>query len=192
MHYLDWPALLTARCRLRPFREGDLPVFAAYRADPAVAALQSWDTGYALADAQRLWRGMCAEPFGQVGQWVQIALAGRDDDRLLGDFALHFIDEQQVEIGFSLAPAQQGQGLALEGLRALLGHLFGERACHRVIAVTDVRNTAAAKLLRRAGFREEGCQREATWFKGAWCDEWLFAMLAGEWPGAAGGPLPAG
>lgn len=181
MHYLDWPPLPTPRCRLRPFREADLPAFVAYRREPAVAALQSWDTDYSLADAQRLWQAMCAEPVGQVGQWVQIALAQRDDDRLIGDFALHFIDAQQVEIGFSIDPAHQGQGHALEGLRALLQHVFADLGKHRAIAITDVRNRGAEALLRRAGFRAEGCQRQASWFKGAWCDEWLFALLASEW-----------
>eukprot|EP01036_Dinobryon_divergens_P038692 gene38692-50832_t len=75
MHYLDWPVLATPRCRLRPFREADLPTFAAYRAQPAVAALQSWDESYTLADAQRLWQAMCAEPVGLAGQWLQLALA---------------------------------------------------------------------------------------------------------------------
>lgn len=184
MHYLEWPTLDTDRCRLRPFREADLPLFAAYRAHPAVAALQSWDEGYRLEDAQRLWQAMCAEPVGVDGQWLQLALARREDDRLVGDLALHFLGERQFEVGFSMAPEHQGQGLALEGLRALLAHLFSTLQAHRVVALTDTRNVPAAALLRRAGFREEGCQREATWFKGAWCDEFLFALLAREWHAA--------
>jgi RimJ/RimL family protein N-acetyltransferase len=184
MHYLDWPVLATPRCRLRPFQEADLPTFAAYRAHPAVAALQSWDESYTLADAQRLWQAMCAEPVGLAGQWLQLALARQDDDDLVGDLALHFLGERQFEIGFSLAPGHQGQGYGLEGLRALLAHLFTTHDAHRVVALTDLRNIPAARLLRRAGFREEGCQREATWFKGGWCDELLFALLAREWHAA--------
>ena len=52
---------------------------------------------------------------------------------------------------------------------------------HRVIAVTDAENAAAAALLTRVGFRKEAHFRDNVFFKGAWGSEFLFAMLASEW-----------
>ncbi len=51
---------------------------------------------------------------------------------------------------------------------------------HRVIAITDTRNTASFKLLEKLGFRREGHYVQNIFFKGAWGDEYLYALLASE------------
>ncbi len=173
--------ITTARCRLRLLQERDLAAFVRYRTDPDVARYQSWDTDYTLADAQALCAAMHAGPFGQTGEWYQIAIVDQATDALLGDLALHFIDAAQVEIGFTLAAEQQGQGYAREALSALLGYVFTTLGRHRASAVIDVRNTAAARLLERVGMRREAHFRQNIFFKGAWGDEYVYAMLAAEW-----------
>ena len=40
---------------------------------------------------------------------------------------------------------------------------------------------AAAALLRRVGFRREAHFIQNSWYKGAWGDEFLFAILHSEW-----------
>lgn len=52
---------------------------------------------------------------------------------------------------------------------------------HRITATTDVLNTPSYTLLERLGFRREGHYLENVWFKGAWGDEYLYAMLQREW-----------
>jgi RimJ/RimL family protein N-acetyltransferase len=47
--------------------------------------------------------------------------------------------------------------------------------------VTDAKNDAAASLMRRLGFRQEAHYVEHVWFKGAWGNEYLFALLCREW-----------
>ncbi|WP_242088682.1 GNAT family protein [Curtobacterium sp. DN_7.5] len=44
----------------------------------------------------------------------------------------------------------------LEALGHLVDALFRQQTAHRVIAMTDARNEAAARLFRRPGFRHEG------------------------------------
>jgi RimJ/RimL family protein N-acetyltransferase len=44
--------IVTERLVLRPLQLDDAPAFAAYRSDPNVARYQSWDTTYALTDAE--------------------------------------------------------------------------------------------------------------------------------------------
>lgn len=180
MDLLPWTDLCTSRCRLRRFKGSDLSAFVAYRSDPRVAALQSWES-FSHADGERLLKGVAETPMGKPGTWMQIAIADRATDSLLGDCAVHFIDAEQCEIGFTLAPAQQGRGYAREAVAALLARLFVDWERHRVIAITDVRNTSAAQLLRRLGFRQEAHFQQHVRFKGAWCDELQFAMLREEW-----------
>jgi RimJ/RimL family protein N-acetyltransferase len=189
MDLLPFPEIVTARSRLRRFVPTDLPSFVAYRSDPYVAALQSWD-GFTIADGERFLRELAATPLGKPGSWMQIAVAERETDALLGDCALHFIDSEQCEIGFTFARSQQGKGYAHEAVSALLVRLFKEWQRHRVIAIVDVRNTAAIRLLQRLQFRQEAHFQQHVRFKGAWCDELQFAQLRTEWNDLHGSAEP--
>ncbi|KAA9332136.1 GNAT family N-acetyltransferase [Hymenobacter busanensis] len=175
--------LPNARVYLRRLQPHDAPTFAAYRADPAVARYQSWDT-YTLAQATEFVAtyGPADIP-GPPGTWRQLAIALCVTDGLIGDCALHLIaDEPRIaEIGITLSPAYQGQGYAREALRSLLGYCFTELQLHRVYAITDALNLPAARLLESAGMRREGHFRQHVWFKGGWGDEFLYAVLREEW-----------
>jgi RimJ/RimL family protein N-acetyltransferase len=169
-----WRPLLTPRCRLRDFREDDLPAFAAYRSDPAIARYQSWTPPYDLERARAFLESLRATPWNTPGTWYQIAIADAASDALLGDCAVHFLDDgMQVELGFTLSPAQHGRGLMREAVTALLDHLFGELAKHRAVAITDALNDGAVRLLTGLGFRREGHFLKNVFFKGAWGDEML-------------------
>lgn len=171
-----------ARCLLRPLRDTDLEAFAAYRSDPEVARYQSWSPPFSIERARALLDSVRAAPFGTPGTWYQIAIADPGTDALLGDCALHFLEDgQQIELGFTLARAHQGRGLVREAVTALLDHVFGALSRHRVFAVTDARNESAIRLLTHLGFRREGHFLQSVFFKGAWGDEMLFACLAAEW-----------
>ena len=172
----------TPRLVLRPFAAGDLDAFAAYRADPAVAAYQGWDAGYPRADAERFLAEQERLALGARGEWVQVAIADARDDALLGDCACRILADQPrtAEIGITLAPASQGRGVAREALSALLGVLFGDLGMHRVIAHADDRNRAVQRLLGGLGFRLEARHVEADWFKGEWTTLRVYALLARE------------
>lgn len=178
-------SLPAGRVRLRSFLPADLPAFAAYRAEPAVARYQSWEP-YDLAQATAFVAGQVdADIPGPPGAWRQIAIAAADTDALLGDCALHLLDYEPriAELGITLSPGAQGQGYGAEALRALLGYCFGPLGLHRVVALTDARNQGCVRLLERVGMRREAHFRQASWFKGDWCDEYQYARLAAEWGG---------
>lgn len=169
------------RVRIRDFKEQDLPEFTRYRALPEVARYQSWER-YGIEDARRLYAAQRVVSFGTLGSWHQLAVTDKRDDSLLGDCALHFLEDgQQMEIGFTLAPEHQGKGLAREAVGLLVGHLLGPMQRHRVIAVTDAENLPAQKLLTTLGFRKEAHYLKNVYSKGRWGDECLFACLSTEW-----------
>jgi RimJ/RimL family protein N-acetyltransferase len=120
---------------------------------------------------------------GVPGKWYQFALEGRADGTLVGDLALCVRESEprEAEVGFSLAPAQQGRGYAREALRALLDHAFTTLDLHRVVAITDALNQPAARLLEAVGMRREGHFHENVFFKGSWGSEFSFAVLEREW-----------
>ncbi|ROS02030.1 RimJ/RimL family protein N-acetyltransferase [Sinobacterium caligoides] len=176
---MNTPTLHTDRLTLRAFTEADLDTFSQYRARPEVAKYQGW-SDYSYSDALSLFNNTDYANFAVAGQWYQLAIADSDSDHLLGDLAVHFIDEQQVEIGFTVAPENQQKHLAREAVTALLAYLFGTLNRHRVTATTDTENTASYRLLESLGFRREAHFRKNIFFKGAWGDEYQYALLSTE------------
>jgi len=104
----------------------------------------------------------------------------------IGDLALHgrADDARQAEIGYTLARAAWGLGLATEAVGALLDYAFGPLGLHRITATLDIANARSAALLARLGFRREAHYRQSYWDGRAWTDEYLYALLHDEWPGA--------
>jgi RimJ/RimL family protein N-acetyltransferase len=172
----------TPRLILGRLDRQDVDAFLAYRNDPEVARYQSWDR-MTRAEATALVDRQAARAPGVAGEWFQFAVRLKADGRLVGDFGL-FVedgDPRLAELGFTFDRAQQGHGLASEAGTALLRFAFGTLGLHRIKAVVDCRNAPAIRLLERLGFRREGHFLQHAWFKGAWCDEYLYALLRSEW-----------
>ena len=174
--------ILTPRLRIRRFQLKDAENLVAYRQDPEIARYQGWE-GCTLDEAHAFIQVMQDAAPGTPGQWFQFAWALRETNTLIGDCGLRCTksDPAQVELGFTLARAYQGQGYAHEAVSAVLGYGYETLALHRVFAITDERNISAQGLLHRLGFRQEGRFVEAAWFKGAWATELLYALLRTEW-----------
>ena len=194
---IDFARLLSPRLMLRRFRSSDLVPFCAHRSDPRVARYQDWESWSEEDGRQFLERQMTLHP-DVPGTWFQLAIELAETGALIGDCGLHTLGERpgQAEIGFTVAWEHQGQGYATEAVNRLLDYLFGDLGKHRVIAVTDARNTPAARLLERVGMRREGHFVEDIWFKGGWGDEYQFAKLERVWravrdTGGAGRPTTA-
>jgi RimJ/RimL family protein N-acetyltransferase len=93
------------------------------------------------------------------------------------------LDDQQAEVGFTMAREAHGKGLAYEATTAVLDYVFTTLKLHRVIAIADCENTKSVALLNRLGMRREGHFIRNIWFKGRWGDEYLYAILREEWMG---------
>jgi len=176
-------SIKTSRLQLRPLKEADLAAFAAYRSDPEVARYQGWSAPYSMEQAASFLEEMRRARPGTPGTWFQLAIERQAQPGIIGDCAFQVLanDERQAQIGFTLARAFQKQGYAAEAVRGLLDFLFAEYSLHRITAVCDALNTASARLLERIGMRREGQYLENVWFKGAWGDEYSYAILEREW-----------
>jgi len=174
----------SGRMILRRFVDSDLAPFVAYRNDPEVARYQSWDS-CDEEEARAFIHDMETAQPGVPGEWFQFAVESRVTGDLIGDCALQ-VDEHETyraEIGFTLAREHQGKGFASEAVSRLLDYAFDTLRIHRVIAISDCRNTRSWALLERVGMRREGHFLENVWFKGGWSDEYLYAVLKHEWLG---------
>jgi RimJ/RimL family protein N-acetyltransferase len=177
------PVLESERLRLRPMRADDVDdVFALY-SSPEVTRFWSFAAWTERAQAE----AWLAErlPWGppSVYGW---AVADRRDDRFIGTTALFSLagPMHRAELGYSLLPVRQGQGLASEAVRLALGHAFDVLGLERIEADVDPRNLASCRLLEKLGFRREGVLRNRWRVGGEFADSVIFGLLRHEYAGA--------
>jgi RimJ/RimL family protein N-acetyltransferase len=153
------PVLVTRRLILRPWRAGDLDRYAEIFGDPEV-------TRY-LGDGAPLTRVQSEERIAYLvshwhehgfGHW---AAEERSTGSLIGRIGLlHHPDWPEdldnVEVGWTLARAFWGRGLATEGALASLRYGFETRDLDRIISITSPTNRASRRVMEKAGLTLAG------------------------------------
>lgn len=181
-----FPELTSKRLRLRRFRPGDV---------------EGMHTCFGDLDAMRYWNMPACKTTVETARWVKAlakaksphewlgwALADKRADRCIGMVNYHHREtrNKRLEIGYILAPAQQGKGLMTEALQAVLDHCFGPLGVHRVEALIHPDNAASIRLAERLGFRLEGGPLRDYWRNGdTYMSTMMYALLAGEQAWAA-------
>lgn len=147
--------LVTERLLIDRLGPHDAPVVAGYRGDPSVARWQSWDAPYGIDRALALIAADAAEAAGAPGTGVNLAV--RLHGALVGDVYLAVLAAvpQACEVGVTLAPAQQGRGLATEAVAAVLDAVFAAGVVTRAAAYVDTRNGPSLALFDRLGFQRD-------------------------------------
>lgn len=84
---------------------------------------------------------------------------------------------QRSEIYYSLHPKQWGQGYGTEAAQAVLKFGFQDLGLHRIEAGVHVENTKSISLLERIGMQQEGRCRKILPIRGAWADNYMYAIL---------------
>jgi [ribosomal protein S5]-alanine N-acetyltransferase len=108
----------------------------------------------------------------------------RDDDALLGAVNLSEIVRgvfQSGYLGYYIGAPYQGQGYMTEALGLMLRLAFGGLRLHRIEANIQPGNTASLALVRRAGFRREGCSARYLKVGGRWRDHERWALVLEDW-----------
>lgn len=107
--------------------------------------------------------------------------------KIAGTFALSNIVRgafQNADAGWQVAATHLGQGIATEGVTALLDLAFASEArglgLHRVQANVIPKNGASLRVCAKCGFRVEGSARRMLFIAGQWQDHVMHAKLAEE------------
>lgn len=138
--------------QLRRLHVDDLAAFQAYRAIPELGRYQGW-TPMPEHEAIDFLTRMHEKPLLRRGEWIQLGIADRTTQELIGDIGIYLSDDGAgAEIGFTLAPQSQGRGIATAAVRAAVQLVFENTPVRHVTGMTDTRNLASARLLERAGF----------------------------------------
>jgi ribosomal-protein-alanine N-acetyltransferase len=175
------PILATKRLRLRQFEARDVEGLHTCFGDPE--AMRYWNFPPCATEAESArWVGILEKNTSPY-QFLAWAVADKRADRCIGMVNYHHREARnaKLEIGYILAPAQQGRGLMTEAMQALLAYCFEELAVHRVEALIHPDNAASIRLAERLGFRCEGGPLRDYWRVGdCYSSVMVYALLAGE------------
>lgn len=176
--------LRTERLVVRTMTPDDLDDIHAYQSRSDVCRYLPFEPRTREEVAQKLAKFAAATWLRGDGDYWQLAVERQESPgRVIGDvfFTIRSADDAGAEIGWTLHPDFTGRGYMTEAAGAILGLAFAQLGLHRVCARIDPRNDASAALCTRLGMRREAHFVEDLWFKGAWGDTAIYAILASEW-----------
>ena len=85
---------------------------------------------------------------------------------------------QNAYLGYAVAEAANGRGVATEAVREATRIAFEELGLHRVQAAVMPRNAGSIRVLEKTGFRREGYAQGYLLISGMWEDHILFARTS--------------
>ena len=180
--FSGFPVLKTERLILRQARLADAPDVLVFRGDWEVQKYNG-PVFKEIAEAQALIEELNAEFTEQEGICWAVVL--KQNDRVVGLFGFHHWSHyhRRAEVGYDLARAYWGQGLASEALQAMIPFGFAQMNLHRIYAGTIADNHESVRLLERLGFQREGTKRQSSWEDdGTFHDSAMYGLLSNEYP----------
>jgi RimJ/RimL family protein N-acetyltransferase len=154
------PVLRTPRLLLRPLAAGDVPAMFAYASEPGFFQYVS-DVPAEVRDAYqpRHAEAHLAELLELVQRgYPNWGIVPEGTARPVGAIRLKpSAEDGTPELGYGLASAWRGQGLATEAAQAVVAWAAHHGPPgHPLVARCDPRNLASAAILRRVGFKPWG------------------------------------
>lgn len=141
------PVIETERLRLRAPRIGDFPIYARFLIDAGDVA------GASDADREEAWLDFCqlvaCWPLRGFGPWTVEPRAG---GTVIAAIVLnHEYSDPEIELGWAVAPAVEGQGIATEAARAARVHVFTTMGLPTLVSYIDPVNTRSIAVATRLG-----------------------------------------
>ncbi|WP_394740822.1 GNAT family N-acetyltransferase [Natronococcus roseus] len=105
------------------------------------------------------------------------------DGSPVGSIGLHEPNEiwGTIEIGYMIDPDCWGQGYATDAVSQACRYAFAERRFEKVFACVYETNPASHRVLKKAGFVEEGRLRDEAFVEGERVDLFRYGLLADDW-----------
>ena len=120
-----------------------------------------------------------AQRQARLGERYEFGIWTPDGAGLVGRISLGGISRgalQNAYLGYGVDIEHGGQGIATQAVKLAVEIAFEELGLHRVQAAVVPENTASARVLEKAGFREEGLARRYLFLDGQWKDHRMFAL----------------
>jgi RimJ/RimL family protein N-acetyltransferase len=171
------PPLTDGVVRLREPVARDLDAVVAACRDPMVQRYTRVPTPYEEADGRAFIGGAAGRRV--LGQSLELVIADRADDRLLGMIGIiadrH--DALRAEIGYWVAPESRGRGVATRALALLSRWCVTDGGFERLDLQAAISNVASLRVAERCGFVREGVMRRSWYRGGGRSDMVLFSLI---------------
>ena len=178
------PVIETERLILRPLKLVDVEDLFEYQSRVEIVRYIPWPerTREQVVEALEKTISQGKEKLENVGDYIVLAWELKDSGKVIGqsNTALRSTNDKLADIGWVTHQDFQRQGYAFEATYSLIRYLFENFPLHRIVADIDTRNPESAAMAEKLGMRREGEFKSAEFFKGAWCDMWLYAILKDE------------
>ncbi len=174
----DFP-ILTERLVLRPFTCADVDDVWAWQRRPDVVRFLPWEPRDRARSRKSVERMTTEDRLVSEGDCLSLAVEMRATGTVVGEVDLIWVsrEHRQGEIGFVVHPDHQRQGIGAEAATAVLRLGFEGLGLHRIVGRCVAGNAASVRLMERLGMRREAHLAESQFFKGEFCDEYVYAIL---------------
>ena len=174
--FTPFPSISTERLLLRALRPTDLDDLYAYASDPEIDRFTPWEHYQSRDEARANLDDFLLEyeKYG-LGAW---GIEHRADQRLIGitNISPPHPHHRRVELGYTIARADWGQGYTTEVVKAVIRFGFEQMGLAWMEAVVLPDNTASRRVLEKARMRHEGLLRRYQVWRGVPCDLEMYAI----------------
>ncbi len=169
------PALSDGRTGLRPWRDADLDCIRCAATDPAIPDGTTVPATFTHAGGLAFLRRQRRR--AEQGEGLSLAIVG-EHDRAVGLVWLALRPQPHVGgLGYWVIPPERGKGFASAGVRLVVPWAFAALDLQRLEAWVDPGNGASQRVLRGAGFEQEGRLRNFLTTGGRPSDALVFSII---------------
>ncbi len=175
--FLPFPTLHTARLTLRRITLADAHDLFRLRSDAEVMKYVGRPLQKDVAESETMIQNL--EKMLLEVNAINWVITLKNDDAMIGNIGFWQWQKEHfnAEVGYTLAPAHQGKGLMGEAMQAVLTFGRERMHLHTVLARVNPLNAASCRVLERAGFIQEGYQRENYYWNGVFEDTGLWGLV---------------
>jgi ribosomal-protein-alanine N-acetyltransferase len=181
MPFISPPPCESARILLRPVQADDIPDLFEMNRDDVTTRYLPYASWQSLEDGAAWFKRISDLAAG--GTSLQLVMVEKASGRVIGACVLFRYEEgsARAEIGYAMARAYWGKGLAREAIGLLVEQAFIVHGVRRLEAEVNPLNQASVRLLTTLGFVLEGQLRQRWMAKGIVYDTHLYGLLHDEW-----------
>ncbi|WP_039058793.1 GNAT family N-acetyltransferase [Enterobacter sp. Bisph1] len=157
--------LYTPRFTLSSFQESDWPFFLHLRSNESVMRYM------AEIASQTQIRTLFDDRLHDSNAFII-----RDGDNVVGDIGLRISQHNphEADIGYAIAPAAQGRGIASEALQALCEYAFSQHNVAALNAWVLAENQGSVRVLEKSGFNRVQVLEGVYLLAGEYYDDWVY------------------
>jgi RimJ/RimL family protein N-acetyltransferase len=174
----------TERLVLRPMLMSDVEDLYEYQSNPEIVRYIPWParTMTQVKEAAQKTIDTTKSDLVEINDHIVLVWELKNSGKVIGQSNMGLISKEHKtsNIGWVTHQDFQSKGYAFEATKSLLAYAFTNFDLHRVIADIDTRVQISANLAEKLGMRREGTFVEGEFFKGEWCDMWLYSILKRE------------